>query len=175
MHDDPLESLGRFHRRIERQLATLAELPVRLDGGLDAAAIGSAAATLEFFDIRLPVHHAQEEHELIPLLLRRITLSEERDRFREIRMRLESDHRELRDVWRRLRAPLEAIAEGVPRKLPGDLIQYFRAVHAIHISTEESALHAMATRWLSPGDLDALAQRLQGQPAARHATVMPVT
>ena len=67
MHEDPLESLSRFHRRIERQLTELVGLQARLEEGMDAPAAGSAAGLIDFFDTRVRVHHAQEEHELIPL------------------------------------------------------------------------------------------------------------
>jgi hypothetical protein len=44
--------------------------------------------------------------------------------------------------------------------LPADLARYFRAVHSIHISAEESAVHLMAARWLEPLDRETLARRM---------------
>lgn len=170
--DDPLESLLRFHRGIERGLAALGELHARLDGAATGPeAIGVAAELIELFTARMALHHADEEHDLIPMLLRRIARAEERDHFREVRLRLESDHRELRDAWRQLRTPLEALAQGSPRRLPGDTVAYFRALHGLHICTEEGALHRLARHRLLAADRAHLAGRM----AARRTGHVSVT
>jgi len=170
--DDPLDSLLRFHRRIEHGLATLGQLHARLDEtDIDAEATGTAAGIIELFANRMAIHHADEEHDLIPMLLRRIARAEERDHFREIRLRLESDHRELREAWRQLRTPLEAIAAGVHRRLPADVVPYFRALHGLHISTEEAALHRLARYRLLPADRARLASRMATRHSAGHISV----
>jgi hemerythrin-like domain-containing protein len=170
--EDPLESLLRFHRRIERGLASLGELHARLDGSAAGPeSSGVAAELIDLFTTRMAIHHADEEHDLIPMLLRRIARAEERDNFREIRLRLESDHRELRDAWRHLRAPLEATAGGAPRRLPGDVVAYFRALHGLHICTEEGALHRVARQRLLDSDRAQLAGRMATRRAG-HASVM---
>jgi len=171
--DDPLESLLRFHRSIEHGLASLAHLNAQLEagaGGADEA--GVAAGVLDLFTTRMAIHHADEEHDLIPMLLRRIARAEERDHFREIRLRLESDHRELRDAWRQLRPVLESIAQGAPRRLPADVVAYFRALHGLHICTEEAALHRLARHRLLAADRAELAGRMAARHADGHTSVM---
>jgi hemerythrin-like domain-containing protein len=159
--DDPVETLFGFHRRIERQLAVLCRLPVHLEiEGVDGASAASAASLLQFFTHALPLHHADEERDLLPMIERRATGPGERRDLADLRHRLECDHREMDATWRRLRRPLEALAEGVHRELPADLARYFRAVHSIHISAEESAVHLMAARWLEPSDRETLARRM---------------
>lgn len=171
--DDPLDSLLRFHRRIERGLAALGELHARLESGVAGPLAGGTAAELiDLFTTRMAIHHADEEHDLIPTLLRRIARAEERDHFREIRLRLESDHRELREAWRQLRAPLEAIAQGTRRRLPAETAAYFRALHGLHISTEEGALHRLARHRLLEADRAHLAGRMAARRAGSHASVM---
>ncbi len=170
--DDPLESLLRFHRRIESGLAALGQLDAHLEAGIASEHAGGTAALLvDLFTTRMAIHHADEEHDLIPMLLRRIAHAEERDQFREIRLRLESDHRELRDAWRRLRPPLEAIAQGTPRRLPADTVAYFRALHGLHICTEEAALHRLARRRLLAADRAQLAGRMAARRTAGHISV----
>lgn len=164
---DPIESMLGFHRRIERSLAALGRVGAQIEAhGVDARTSADAATLVHFFGALLPLHHADEEHDLVPLLQRRIAFAAERQHFQELRQRLEADHRELRETWRRLRAPLNAIGEGVSRRLPTELVQYFRAMQSLHISAEEGALHRSALRWLLPADRLVLARRMAERRAA---------
>jgi hemerythrin-like domain-containing protein len=150
--DDPIEALLGFHRRIERQLASLGQLPCHLETrGVDAEASATAASVLEFFSNTVALHHADEEA-LLPMLDMRVAGGAAREELRELRHRLEAEHREMDRDWRGLRRPLEGIAEGMHRRLPLDLVQYFRAVQSLHISIEEASLHMSAARCLLPGD-----------------------
>ena len=154
--DDPVDALLGFHRRIERQLATLGRISYHLEmHGLDAEGSAMAARVLEFFTASLAVHHADEES-LFPMLEMRVAMGDDRERLRGVRARLESEHREMDRTWRSIRRPLEGIAEGINRGLPGDLLQYYRALQATHISVEEGVLHVAAARTLLPGDRAAL-------------------
>ncbi|HEX4779935.1 MAG TPA: hemerythrin domain-containing protein [Usitatibacter sp.] len=153
--DEPVDALLGFHRRIERQLAALGRLPAHLAlHGLDAEASGLAGGTLEFFTDSIALHHADEE-DLLPMLDLRAS-AERRDALRELRGRMESEHREMDRAWRTLRRPLEAISEGMVRALPLDLMGYFRSLHAGHIALEESSLHLEAARSLKATDRAAL-------------------
>jgi hypothetical protein len=143
--DDPIDAMLGFHRRIERQLATLGALPGMLEtNGPDASSMTTAASVLDFFSRAMPVHHDDEDE-----LVRVIGLEVDR---------LDAEHDEMDRAWRALRRPLQAIAEGVRRTLPDDLVRYFRAEHASHIAFEEGALHLVATRALNPTDRSALAR-----------------
>lgn len=162
--EDPVESLLGFHRRIERQLAALCRLPVHLEvHGVDPGASAAAAAIASFFTSAVPQHHADEERELLPLIDLRLGNTAERKEFRELRQRLDVDHRDMDETWRRLRRPLEAIAEGVHRKLPESLVHYFRAIHSVHISSEEAGVHMLAMRRLRPEDHAVLAHRIRAR------------
>ena len=166
--DDPVDALLGFHRRIERQLAALGKMPCELElNGVDAHATAAAASILEFFSNTLAVHHADEE-ELLPLLQMRVANPMERESLRELRHRLETEHREMDRTWRGLRRPLEAIAEGMHRNLPCDLVQYFRASHSTHISLEEAGLHVVAARRLLPGDRAALGRGMAARRTRKY-------
>jgi iron-sulfur cluster repair protein YtfE (RIC family) len=169
--EDPLESLLEFHRRIERELASLCHLPVHLEiHGADAAAMATARASLDFFGQALPLHHADEEADLLPLLSERVTACAERQELREMRMRLEQDHRDMDHAWRQLVGPLASLAHGVACPVPQDLVRYFRAVHAMHITIEEAAVHLLAARRLGVDDRAILAQRMQARRAVTGAS-----
>ena len=150
--DDPVEGMLGFHRRIERQLGALSRIPSHIEAhGVDAEVSAMAAASLEFFGDSLSLHHADED-DLLPLLEARAAAAGRRDMVRDVRTRMEGEHREMDLAWRSLRRPLEGIAEGMCRALPADLMQYFRFLHTRHIALEESSLHLEATRSLLPAD-----------------------
>ncbi|MGZ5034493.1 MAG: hemerythrin domain-containing protein [Usitatibacter sp.] len=163
--DDPVDSLLGFHRRVERQLAALGRLPGHIEAfGIGAEAMSIASAALSCFGPALGVHHDEEERDLLPLIERRIAASELLA-FRDVRRRIEVDHREMERTWRELRRPLEAIGEGILRRLPAGDIQYFRAIASTHISIEEGTLHALALRHLRPEDREVLGRRMQARRA----------
>jgi len=154
--DEPVDALLGFHRRIERQLAALGRLPGHMDArGMDAESSALAGSALEFFTESMALHHADEE-DLLPLIDHRLAAGGARERLRELRARVDTEHREMDRAWKSLRRPLEGIAEGVARQLPCDLMQYFRFLHASHIALEESSFHLEAARALLPADRAAL-------------------
>lgn len=162
--DDPVDSLLAFHRRLERHLAALGRLPAHIESrGTDAEASATAATLLHCLGPASAMHHAEEEAELLPLLERRIAAAREREAFHAQRRALEADHHEIHSLWRGLRRPLEAIAEGLERRVPAADIQHFRAVCANHISAEEASLHLLALRHLLPEDRTLLAQRIRAR------------
>jgi hemerythrin HHE cation binding domain-containing protein len=168
--EDPVESLMGFHRRIERQLAVLCRLPVQLEvHGVDAATSAAAASLVTFFASALPRHQQTEAACLWPLIEQRLTTPEKHE-FRELRQRLDADERDMERSWRALRRLLEAIGEGVHRTLPGDLVRYFRAVHSVHIGTEEAGVHMLAVRTLRPRDYSVLARSMAARRAVTRSS-----
>jgi hemerythrin-like domain-containing protein len=166
-YDDPVEALLGFHRRIERSLAALAQLPCTLEAtGPDAATTAAAAGLVDFFSRSLQTHHA-DEAELLRLLEPRARGSS-RDWVEELRGRVDAEHHEMDRAWRALLRPLRAIAEGVSRGLPLDLVHYFRTIHSAHIAFEESALHLEAVRRLSPVERSALARGMAARRTRAH-------
>lgn len=162
--DDPLEILLACHRRIERQIETLKRLRAQVDArGVDAEASAAAQAVLRYF-LRAGVSHQEDEEEdVFPLIERRITDPGERARFQALRNVLERDHREVEAVWAKLRKPLEAIAEGLTRTLPGADVEAFAGAYARHIRDEESTLQEFFNRWLDAGDRMALGRSMSAR------------
>jgi hemerythrin-like domain-containing protein len=159
--DDPLEMLLGCHRRIEKQLETLKRLRAHVEAhGVDADASSAAQAILKYFVKAAPHHHADEEHDLMPLLEARIADPGEAARFRAFREAIESDHRKLESAWARLRRPLEGIAEGLARALPGPDVQEFVGAYSRHILLEEGTLKEFFERWLDEADRVALGRAM---------------
>jgi len=151
--DEPLEMLLGCHRRIEKQLETVKRLRAHLDTRpVDAEATVAAQNVLRYFESAAVNHHADEEHDLFPLLEARIDDPGERQRFVAFRERLEADHRTIEGAWQRLRKPLEGIAEGLQRTLPPADVQAFVEAYANHILVEETTLKEFFDRWLGDDD-----------------------
>ena len=168
--DDPLEMLFGCHRRIEKQLETLKRLRVHLQAkGIDAEASAAAEAVLRYFRKAAVDHHADEEQDVFPLLEQRIADATEAARFRDLRERLEADHRRVDEAWTRIRKPLEGIAEGLMRTIPEPDVLALSTLYAAHIHTEETELRAFFDRWLGPRDLEALGRAM----AARRSVPFP--
>jgi hemerythrin-like domain-containing protein len=164
---DPVDALLAFHRRIERQLAALGAIPARLEErGLDAETSAQAASSIAFFRGALSLHHA-DEAELLTLLEPRMRSRGEREEFDDVRQRLESEHRQMDATWRSLNRPLAGIAEGVARRIPADLLHYFRAMHSGHIAEEEASLHLFAARALPASDRAALGRGMAARRTRR--------
>ena len=170
-YDDPLGMLLGCHRRIEKKIGTLKALGTHLSKkGIDAEASTAAQAVLRYFEVAAAHHHADEEHNLFPMLARRITDPTERERFKALDVQLRAEHREIERVWSRLRRPLEGIAEGLQRQLPETDVHAFATLYARHIRAEESVFRSLTERWLSPTDLLALGRAM----AERRGAPYPV-
>lgn len=168
--DDPLEMLLGCHRRIERQLETLKRLRAHVASkGVDAEASAAAQSLLRYFLQAATSHHEDEEHDLFPLLEKRIDDAGERARFEAFRAGVESDHRAVEAAWHSLRRPLESIAEGFTRALAEKDVKAFVEAYAHHILTEERALQEFFNRWLDDADRATLGRSM----AARRSVTPP--
>lgn len=148
--DDPLGMLFACHRRIEKQLATLARLQQHLPGhGSDEDARIAARAILKYFDEAAPNHHADEEASLFPRL--RAVLPQ---RAEALIAPLLDDHALLAANWTALRPLLADIAAGTPAILPPAQVEAVRAAYAAHIAREDQDAFPLAAQVL---DADALA------------------
>ena len=168
--DDPIGMWLGCHRRIEKQLRTLAKLPAHLaDKGVDAEASTAAQSILRYFEKSGPHHHEDEDHDLFPLLEKCITDAGDAARFRELRARLEEDHRRMEPCWAKIRKSLEGIADGIAKPLVEADVHAFRSIYETHIPAEDGAIPELARRYLSPGDLEALGRSM----AARRGVAYP--
>jgi hypothetical protein len=139
------DSLMGFHRRVERHLALLVSLPTLLaTDGPSPRTCAAADALLHCFDRECARRHAEEERELWPLLERRIADDLQRARFRSLRRTLAEQHRGIEHVWRGVRRPLHAVAEGLSRQIAAEDVVHMRALFASHIHGEEAALYRVA-------------------------------
>jgi hemerythrin-like domain-containing protein len=146
--DDPLGMLAACHRRIERQLATLARLQRHLpEYGCDTDARTAARNVLKYFDTAAANHHADEEHSVFPRLAGVATDAG------ALLKGLARDHAALAVQWRKLRPMLAAIAGGQRANLSPRQVQVLAAAYAAHIAREEGELLPLAARVFDAGTL----------------------
>ena len=164
--DDPLGVLVACHRRIEREIATLARLQRHLpEFGCDDDARAAARALLKYFDGAAPNHHADEEESVFPRL-RALA----REHAGELCDELEHDHEALATTWRRMRPLLAGIAAAVRANLSPKDVDDLRNLYASHMLREEQLLIPLAARWL---DADTLRQIGEEMAARREIRFGP--
>ena len=155
--EQPLAALVACHRRIEKQMATLARLPKHIArNGVDAEARLAISGVLRYFLDAAPNHHADEEHDLFPRLLRAAEGSADRARSFELVSHLLVDHRDMEAVWMQVNEALAALLSGAASTLDAQLCEDFSRIYAGHIEREESQLIPLAERLLRKPELVAL-------------------
>lgn len=115
----PLAGFFHCHAGIISQLQAFAELPA-----LQAAAAQSrkvATDTLALFKFSVYGHHADEESELFPAVLRSAADGEEAERIHAMVQRLTAEHREIESCWEKLEPAVKAAANAEPGDLDLDL------------------------------------------------------
>ena len=157
----PLEMLCACHGRVERQCQTLQRLlPHLAANGADRAACEAAQNVMRYFDTSAPHHHADEEQDLFPALLRAVP-DAERAAVQELIAALDAQHRELEGYWRELRVQLDGLAEGRAQTLDADAVARLVGLYRSHIAREEAELVPLAARALDPAQLDAIGRNMR--------------
>ena len=155
--DEPLAALSACHRRIEKQLATLSRLQKHLTRhACDGEAITAAAGILRYFLDAAPNHHADEEADLFPRLLRTAQATADRAQAYELVSHLLVEHRDMEMLWERIREDLEKLKPGEMGILDPHICKNFARDYASHIDREDKLLLPLAAKVLKASDLEAL-------------------
>ena len=131
----PLAGFLHCHAGIISQLQAFAELPA-----LQAAAAQSrkvATNTLALFKFAVYGHHADEENELFPLVLRSAAKGQEAERIQVMVQRLTADHREIESRWKKLEPMVNAAARAEPCDLDLKAVQELVRRYMAHALFEE--------------------------------------
>ncbi|MBL0123950.1 MAG: hemerythrin domain-containing protein [Betaproteobacteria bacterium] len=155
--DEPLAALFACHRRIEKQLATLSQLQKHLTRHVcDEEAISTATGILRYFLEAAANHHADEESDLFPRLLRAAQATADHALAYELVSHLLVEHRDMELRWSRVREELEKLKPGEIGSLDLELCKEFTRDYASHIDREDNQLLPLAKRVLTPKELEAL-------------------
>ena len=145
----PIAALKHCHDRIRRELHALDELHAHLRmHGVDAAACDRAAAIVKYFNNAAPIHHADEEEDLLPMLQQSAT-GADAALLKLMLPTLMQEHREMASTWTNLMSQLQEIEAGgaaAPATLDLGLIKHFSMLYAAHMDTEETHIATMARR-----------------------------
>lgn len=150
---NPLDFIHEDHMRERTFCAALIEL-----AGTETAMADLAGKIAEFLGQELPLHIADEEEDLFPLLRRRCTIEDEIGRVLE---RLHRDHRHAATSTPTVLAILEQLAAGA--ELSGDdstALSTFADHSRRHLILENAVILPLARVRLTGEDLDTLRLRM---------------
>jgi pyridoxamine 5'-phosphate oxidase len=144
--DQPIAVLKHCHDKIRKQIKTLERLIDYLPShGATLEAQQAAQAVLHYFDKAAQYHHADEEQDLLPMLMQ-LAKGEDAATLRDVLPTIELDHRKMEAVWLVLAKQLNAIAHEGAATLSVPDVQEFAQMYARHMTLEESMIAPMALR-----------------------------
>lgn len=157
----PLEMLSACHGRVESQCQTLLRLvPHIAANGSDQAAREAAQNVMRYFDTSAKHHHADEEEDLFPVLLKTAPEAE-LAHLRKLIDTLLGQHRELELAWSQVRWKLEGIWLGMKPDLSADEVARMVDLYRLHIAREEDELLPLAARLLGEAQLDGVGRAMR--------------
>ena len=164
--DQPLAVLKHCHDRIRKQLATLAKLSAHLPAhGADEEAQQAAKGVLRYFTKAAPLHHEDEEINLLPEL--NITAqAEDAALLAQLMPQILTQHEEMAKQWQAIESQLLGIVNadtGAEASLSGTEIQAFTELYDAHMQTEETQIAPMAKRLFSPAQMAAFGAAMQAR------------
>jgi len=159
--EQPYEMLEACHERVQRSLDLLGRLVAYVDeNGHDAQTRSAAADVLRYFDIAAPLHHADEEVHVFPLLL-----ALDDAPLRDAVHRLQADHLRMGELWSTVRQSLLRWCElGCTEKLDDttrEAIRRFRAMYDDHLVAEEGLVFPAARARMDGAALAAMSRQMQ--------------
>jgi hemerythrin-like domain-containing protein len=159
--DQPLAVLKHCHDRIRKQLDTLDKLLQHLPAhGADDQAKQAASAVRRYFNEAAPLHHEDEEIDLLPTL--ELTASgEDAMMLQRLLPRILKQHVQMGQQWSKLDKQLTDIASGAAANLSGLDVKQFREIYADHMHAEENHIAPMAKRIFSDVQMAKLGAAMQ--------------
>jgi hypothetical protein len=141
-HDAPLGDFSRCHLGIVSQLESFSELPALLGAAAQSRVV--AQGTLDLFKDGVFAHHADEEKELFPAVLRSAQPGEEADLVQSMTQRLINEHRSIEAQWKLLEPQVRAAARGKPASLEPGAVEQLVVDYLGHARFEEEHFLPMA-------------------------------
>ncbi|MBR7783136.1 hemerythrin domain-containing protein [Undibacterium luofuense] len=159
--DEPIAVIRHCHERIRKQLTTLDKLVSYLpDRGVDESVQAAAKAVLKYFNKAAPLHHQDEEVDLLPAL-RATVQGEDAHLLEKATTTILQHHKEMDRLWQTLRAQLEALEDGSGYDLSAADVEDFSALYREHMALEEGQIAPLAMRVLSEQQMRELGASMQ--------------
>lgn len=161
--DQPLAVLKHCHDRIRKQLATLDKLVSHLsDVGIDESAQQAAKAVLRYFNKAAPLHHEDEEIDLLPEL-QATAQGEDASLLATLMDKILAQHQQMATQWKTLEKQLLAIEDGSGTDLSASDVEDFSALYAEHMQIEEGQIAPMAQRLFNATQMQKLGAAMQAR------------
>ncbi|WP_426175052.1 pyridoxamine 5'-phosphate oxidase [Massilia sp. TWR1-2-2] len=169
--DQPVAVLKHCHDRIRKQLATLQKLLDHLPRhGADEQARDAARAVMKYFDQAAPLHHADEEENLVPML-QAVAQGEDAATLAMLVPSILQDHDAMDAMWQTLHEELALIAAGSAATLSTPVVLAFAERYLGHMEREEVHIAPMAKRLFSPAQMAQLGAAMQARRGIAPAPV----
>ncbi|MFC0131152.1 pyridoxamine 5'-phosphate oxidase [Massilia eurypsychrophila] len=161
--DQPVAVLKHCHDRIRKQLATLQKLLDHLPRhGADEQARDAARAVMKYFDQAAPLHHADEEENLVPML-QAVAQGEDAATLAVLVPSILQDHDAMDAMWQTLHEELALIAAGSAATLSAPVVLAFAERYLGHMEREEVHIAPMAKRLFSAAQMAQLGAAMQAR------------
>ncbi|WP_426115225.1 pyridoxamine 5'-phosphate oxidase [Massilia sp. PWRC2] len=168
--DQPIAVLKHCHDRIRKQLDTLQRLPEHLARhGADAQARQATAAVVKYFDKAAPLHHADEEENLVPMLTT-VAVGDDAATLQALVPGILLDHDAMDAMWQTLHEQLSAIINNAGSFLDAAVVSAFAERYLTHMATEEAHIAPMAKRLFSTAQMLTLGNAMQQRRGLGPAT-----
>lgn len=138
----PLAGFSQCHFGIASQLQAFTELPALLAAAVQARNV--ASHTLSLFKYAVASHHADEENELFPAVLRSAAKGEEAEKVRVMIKRLVAEHRKIESIWKDLEPAVKAVAKNQPADLDLQAVEALVQTYLKHARFEEEEFLPLA-------------------------------
>lgn len=153
--DEPLDMLLSCHQKVLRFCGQIDKLPHYVaEHGVNPAVVNTCQGILRYFDVAGPLHHADEERDLFPVL------AERAPDCKPLLTEISIEHITLEGMWHRLREQLQALADGNVAALDTLLSEAFTARYRDHIYHEETTLIPLGRLHLTAAELAALGESM---------------
>lgn len=164
--EQPFEMLAACHERVQRSLDLLARLVDYIgQKGHDAQTRSAAADVLRYFELAAPLHHADEETHVFPLLLAQGDAPQ-----RAAVRQLQDEHQRMNELWATMRQPLQRWCETGCTQTVDEAtraaIERFCALYAGHIHTEEGLVFPAASSRMATSELADMGRQMQARRQA---------
>lgn len=161
--DQPLAVLKHCHDRIRKQLATLDKLLQHLPAhGPDEQARQAAKAILRYFNEAAPLHHEDEEIDLLPTL-ERAAQGEDAALLQDLLPIILRQHVQMAQQWKTLEQQLNGIAAGACSGLAEQDVRDFQEIYAGHMLIEETQIAPMAKQIFSDAQMQQFGAAMQAR------------
>ena len=145
--DQPINTFMQCHAGFVTRLRVFAQLPELVEQARSAQLL--AQEMLEMFRGPVLEHHADEERELFPAVLRSAQPGAEAQAAQQMVQRLESEHRYIEGLWKQLENQVGAAARGKAPELDAQAMEELVLAYLVHASFEEQHFLPLAEKILS--------------------------